>query len=473
MDKSNLLNQFPPDHLDDDNALVKDASRLGNSSLLTTENDPAPVITQVRALSKALLKIFSDPKRYETFLKYEGEAAQDVLDFLQKYLDFGYASPKFRQIVYVALVRLCRKSHVAPRCFYFSAVDYQAPNPWLKGRRGDLYKGSLKNVDVCLKRLELGDESPTNRETRKTIEKAFTREAVTWGQLKHPNILPFLGIYKPSKALSPGFYLVSPWVAQDILKFLLEKSTEPGWQFDRRRLVLGIAAGLKHLHENGVVHGNFKCSDVLVDAMNQALITDFGLAYVSDVTGINEGNHSSTRQTADPDRISFVAPEHFGNKERRTCASDVFNFGLVCYQIFTTPSIRGVCHVHDLQKQILNKEVIQLPQEPEVEQRGLTLELRTLLLKCLSVNPGDRPTMIDIVQRLELATHVQTFEQLWLSNKRESFTTSSGNDDTVVKICRRLAERFPDLELPPVPKEESTQKPGPKSLLKSMFKLKK
>ncbi|KAG5735340.1 hypothetical protein E4T56_gene11025, partial [Termitomyces sp. T112] len=72
---------------------------------------------QVTNICNSLLNVFKDRENYAKFLQHHGEAAKDLLDILQKLLDHAPLMPEFRKILYVALVRLCRKSELCPRSF--------------------------------------------------------------------------------------------------------------------------------------------------------------------------------------------------------------------------------------------------------------------------------------------------------------------------------------------------------------------
>jgi serine/threonine protein kinase len=48
----------------------------------------------------------------------------------------------------------------------------------------------------------------------------FSREAVTWRQLSHPNVLPFYGVFVPDADI-PRLCLVSPWMTMgNVVQFL-------------------------------------------------------------------------------------------------------------------------------------------------------------------------------------------------------------------------------------------------------------
>lgn len=53
---------------------------------------------------------------------------------------------------------------------------------------------------------------------------SFCNEALVWRQLKHPNILPFLGVN--TELFEPSFCLISPWMSnKDIVTFLKRNPT--------------------------------------------------------------------------------------------------------------------------------------------------------------------------------------------------------------------------------------------------------
>ena len=55
--------------------------------------------------------------------------------------------------------------------------------------------------------------------------KAFSREAVLWGQLSHSNLLPFYGIYRLEDT-HRRICLVSPWMENGNVNDFLEKEPD-------------------------------------------------------------------------------------------------------------------------------------------------------------------------------------------------------------------------------------------------------
>ncbi|KAG6823485.1 hypothetical protein H0H92_010058, partial [Tricholoma furcatifolium] len=89
---------------------------------------------------------------------------------------------------------------------------------------------------------------------------------------------------------------------------------------------------MRYLHENGVVHGDLKCLNILITQDEKACLADFGHSFVTDATGIKDLS-SDPIESGTP---GFQAPELFDLKfegtVRRTESSDVFAFGMACYE---------------------------------------------------------------------------------------------------------------------------------------------
>lgn len=79
------------------------------------------------------------------------------------------------------------------------------------------------------------------------------------------------------------------------------------------------------LHDNGVVHGDLKASNVLIDDDEQALLCDFGLAKTATADTSNgvQGEGSTRWQSV----------ELMLNGGGKTFASDVWAFGMLIYEV--------------------------------------------------------------------------------------------------------------------------------------------
>ncbi|KAG6907965.1 hypothetical protein DXG01_006690 [Tephrocybe rancida] len=384
---------------------------------------------QISHICADLNDIFRNEKKYIEFLSYSGDAAQDLLDLIQKLLD--HTPPlegHFRAILHVALVRLCRKSKLYPRCFSLTDVDNVTRYPLAAGGFGDVYMADYQGKAICLKVARLHHITEPS-----SIYKLFYREAVVWGQLSHPNILPFYGIHRLNDPDNLRICLASPWMNNsDIGKYLNQKPNA-----DRSSLISGIAAGMKYLHDNGVVHGDLKCLNILVTDSEQACLADFGFSYVTDAIGLKDRALSSNHTqggTGGFESPELVDSEKDESSYRRTEASDVFAFGMVCYQIFVNKFPFGKVTRLIARKKIRNGQHPERPVDGRHLEQGLTNEIWDMMKRCWAYKPDDRPTATEIVKLLPSVNRPNTG---WTRvGQRRGFDMSSDQVDATITTAR-------------------------------------
>ncbi|KNZ73289.1 Serine/threonine-protein kinase HT1 [Termitomyces sp. J132] len=360
---------------------------------------------QVTYIHAHLIKIFRNFEKYKKFLSYRDEPAKDLLDLLQMLLDHAAPEPRLRVIFYVALVRLCRKSELCPRWFSLTDVHVDLTEAFSGGGFSDIYQGQYNGK----------------------ASQAFSREAVVWGQLSHPNILPFYGIFRLTDP-SDKLCLVSPWMYNGTIKSFLSNPARS--QRDRTPLISDVASGMKYLHENGVVHGDLKSVNILITEFERACLADFGFSYVKEAGGL--GGYDLSSRQADGGTPGFQAPEFAESDElNRTSASDVFAFSMVCLEIFTGElPFNGS---QKLQAHILKEKRPTRPTEKVHVQRGLTDMMWALIERCWSHSPGNRPTAAEILQELP-PVEINSQCQSWDSQRM----TGGQMDATIKKALAHL-----------------------------------
>ncbi|KXN89024.1 Ribosomal protein S6 kinase alpha-3 [Leucoagaricus sp. SymC.cos] len=91
-------------------------------------------------------------------------------------------------------------------------------------------------------------------------------------------------------------------------------------------IITGITNGLHYLHQNDIVHGDLKPSNILIDDNGHPLLFDFNRSCLI-------GYHSDT--TRRNGTVRYQAPELFEEDAKYTKASDVYAFGMTCSEIWT------------------------------------------------------------------------------------------------------------------------------------------
>ena len=161
-----------------------------------------------------------------------------------------------------------------------------------------------------------------------------------------------------------------------------------------------MAAALTAAHKAGVVHRDFKSSNVILVPSKEyegglrAVVTDFGLARQS-IT-----SEDSLLTASHVDEIAgtpaYMAPEQVRG-ERVTPASDIYAFGVVLYELVTgTLPFTG-----DSPWAVAIKRLDEAPPSPRKYVPDLDLKFEATILRCLERNPADRfPTALDVVMAM-------------------------------------------------------------------------
>ncbi|EIN04609.1 kinase-like protein [Punctularia strigosozonata HHB-11173 SS5] len=224
-----------------------------------------------------------------------------------------------------------------PENLMLHEVQIESSIPVYDGQHADVFAGHLSpSKQVAVKRFRL---SGTPDQTF-GLFKALLTESLVWVHVHHSNVLPFLGLWSDC-VLESGrleislLCMVTPWMRHGNLRTFLNKATYITDQ-ERQQLVLGVARGLAYLHSSGIVHGDLRGVNILVDENMCPLLADYGLAQLIaewPMLATRKKPEGSTRWTS-PELLS---PESFGlTNSNPTCASDMYAFACVCYEIYTS-----------------------------------------------------------------------------------------------------------------------------------------
>ncbi|KAJ7025741.1 kinase-like domain-containing protein [Mycena alexandri] len=328
-----------------------------------------------------LIGLLRNPTTYKQFLSRRNTSAQHLLDLLQDLLDDQSSTRSIRSFLMRALLRLSRVSGRHPRCF--PVHDLNTEEQVDAGNYSDVWRGSIKRREVCIKIMRLFKTSDIE-----VLLNEFGREALLWRQLCHPNVLPFFGVYYLEKRLC----LISPWMGNgNIFEYLRKRP----FNINRLSFVLDVALGVEYLHKNNVVHGDLKAVNILVTPSARACIADFGLSYIT-----NPMTFRFTHVTVERGRggtLRYQAPELFQD-EINHYGSDIYAFACVCYEIMT-----GKVPFYEITKDpaVIAKVLAgQKPLKPSSWSTLILEQLWQLLQDCWNATSDLRPTATQIVERL-------------------------------------------------------------------------
>ncbi|KAG6826268.1 hypothetical protein H0H92_000506, partial [Tricholoma furcatifolium] len=338
--------------------------------------------------------ILENKQEYRKLLAHRDVHAQRLLDMFQSILDtFTDVPPSLRRNLIVAMQRLSAASGLYPASY--ELLNITTPElAECAGAFADIYKGDCCGRPVCVKSIRLHKGTQM-----KHFMKVIAREAILWGQLRHPNVVPFYGICRHKGRLS----LIAPWMENGDIEDHLERHTTS----NRVVLAYDVARGLEFLHQNGIIHGDLKGKNVLVNDFGRACVADFGLSSISDKEILAWTSFSSAKSKGGTAR--YQAPELFdlesGEPNRNTMASDVYAWACVAYEIFAGE----VPFAHLTRDLAIMKSVSTgaKPARPPASSTswgvwGLTEDIWSLMQTCWDLRPDARPSVEAVASFLVL-----------------------------------------------------------------------
>jgi branched-chain amino acid transport system substrate-binding protein len=259
------------------------------------------------------------------------------------------------------------------------------------GGMATVYKAYQPSMDryVALKILS------THLTQDPAFVKRFQQEARVIAKLEHPYILP---VYDHGE--EDGYlYLVMRFIEAGTLKDRLTKG--PLSLDEVRRIVTQVGSALEYAHQRGVVHRDFKPSNVLVTPQDDCYLTDFGIAKMMEGTlGLTGSGVIGTPH--------YMAPEQ-GQSLKVDHRADIYAMGVVVYEMVTgrvpfdaeTPFAVVIKHI---------TEPLPLPRRinpnlPEAVER--------VILKAMAKAPADRyQSMRDMVTAFDQAVQTAPTEPM-------------------------------------------------------------
>ncbi|KAA1466979.1 hypothetical protein DENSPDRAFT_63475 [Dentipellis sp. KUC8613] len=243
----------------------------------------------------------------------------------------------------------------------------------------DVYKGVWREHTVAIKVL-----------AETTPRKLFVHEISIWKTLSHPNVLELLGASSASG--DPPWFFVSPYYSNGSLVSYL-KGLESMIHVDLLKMIHEIAKGMAYLHEQGVLHGDLKAANVLVDDHLHCVISDFGQSEMkSEVYRIS-------RTPLPHGTLRWQAPElMLGVSDALTQEIDIYAFAICCCEILTKGTLPWPLMDDDAVRHLVLVENMR-PSLPltHLTNSGLT----DIVQACWVRTAANRPSFAEIAKRVK------------------------------------------------------------------------
>jgi eukaryotic-like serine/threonine-protein kinase len=181
-------------------------------------------------------------------------------------------------------------------------------------------------------------------------------------------------------------YLLMEYVEAENLKDLYAQH-DPVLTENVAQILIDIASGLEHMHENGYMHLDFKPENVLVTRNAGVRLVDFDLAQPID--------DKPLKQSKNPGTPAYMAPEQLRG-EPITHRVDIFAFGVTAYELLTNQKpFPGDTPAEILKRQTDRSSFFSVRQlNPDVP-----ANLEKTILRCIESDPDKRYPFVGVMAR--------------------------------------------------------------------------
>ena len=157
-------------------------------------------------------------------------------------------------------------------------------------------------------------------------------EASVIHRCRHHCIVEIHALFQGGGAFSSNFYMQMPWYENGSIDKWVKGSQQPEWS-QVRSVLKDALDGLSHLHENRVIHGDIKPTNILVDSREHGRLADFDISIDTKQRTSYVSKVLTMQATALGMTDEFAAPE-LKESNQATSQTDIFAYGktLLCMQ---------------------------------------------------------------------------------------------------------------------------------------------
>ena len=230
----------------------------------------------------------------------------------------------------------------------------------------------------------------------------FVREAEAWIRLGvHPNIVRCWFVRQIVGL--PGLFLdlISGGSLEDKIE---NGEIGPGRWTEILDVMIGVAEGLAHSHNLGMIHRDIKPENLLLRRNGEVCVTDFGLVKSADrkslsnkpvFEGVEEEEESSgTGATGVGEFLGtprYGAPEQWNKGMTITPATDIYAVGVILFEMLTGRRPFDAPGENPEPLELIHRHLGQAPPSPRDFQPDVPADLEALCLRCLSKDALGRP----------------------------------------------------------------------------------
>lgn len=360
-------------------------------------------------------KIFKSKEEVKAIRDLRGDDAQAFIDTMHEALDLPSLPTRLRGKCLSVLHRMCGSQALLPKSLQIPLCYNRSDPPLYHGGFADVWKGEHNGCGVAVKVLRVYATSDLS----KTISR-FCKEVVTWNTLRHPNVVPLLGVSMDNH----HFAMVSEWMVNGNVNEFIKAHREA----NRFELLKDVAVGLIYIHDKDMIHGDLKGANILIDQNGHARLADFGLlTIVSTPSGLSFSSTTSKGGTTRWMSPELLSPDRFNlDNSRPTRESDCYALGMVIYEVLSGRAPYSPLKDVNVMLKVIEGEH---PERPGgVEGTWFSDDLWKMLGLCWSMQPKDRPSVDAVLDSLKQVSGT------WNPPPQQVSEDAEGEDDWDITV---------------------------------------
>ena len=196
--------------------------------------------------------------------------------------------------------------------------------------------------------------------------------------IDHPNIIKVKEVLNVDNKNEEYIIIVMDYCSKgDLLSYANNSGFKN--EVEKKKIICGFLEAIKYLHKKEISQGDIKLENILLDDKLLPKLCDFGFCRTSSIAGEDSKNGT----------LFYAAPELLVKGQFNPLKTDIWAIGIALYSISELQFPFKEINQYYIVQQILNGNL--------TINSAINKKLRTLVERCTSFNPLNRPTVDDIL----------------------------------------------------------------------------
>ncbi|MDP6540469.1 MAG: serine/threonine-protein kinase [Planctomycetota bacterium] len=237
------------------------------------------------------------------------------------------------------------------------------------GGTADVFKVRDQRKNRMLALKVLNPAATRDAATRK----AFIQEARLLESFDHPNLVRGFGVAKSGTTYFSRMEVVEGATLLELI--------DGGQTFDEDaalRIVLDVAAALRYLAEQGVIHRDIKAGNIMFTPSRQVKLIDLGFAAERDSAASPEDSAVGT--------VAYLSPEAARGGAGADMRSDIYSLGVTLFQLV----VGRLPFESSDDQELLRQHIMESLSSPELKSRGFSPHLHYFIERMMAKDLSHR-----------------------------------------------------------------------------------